>query len=287
MKNNFGTNAVFIGIGEAMDLNLNRVEFCLGGMDAWESKAEKILLDMKTAEKNSVAYSIHLPIFLPEWFSSYFLDAFYLDPDPAKRELSFKLLEYNLERLTPSPAEYFVIHFPGKYDADEYEDGAFRPILEDSMSRLDSIAKKFDTTLLLEYFGSNELFYRIDDWQREIGKHFNIGILLDTGHLFFASVIRKFDFMENLKLLSKTADAFHLWTTKGQEAYCSNDYYIKYRHIPMCQGQTRRDGWAFDTDTAMRIISGKKRPALMEASYEYGGKEYIKKGIESLKKYYL
>ena len=287
MTNNFGTNAVFIGLGEAMDLELNRVEFCLGGMDSWESKAEKIMLDMKIAEKNSVAYSIHLPIFLPAWFGNYFLDAFYLDPDPAKRELSFRLLKYNLERLSSSATEYFVIHFPGRYDADEYEEGAFSPILEEAMSRLESIAKEFDTVLLLEYFGSNELFYRIDEWQMEIEKYSNIGIILDTGHLFFASLIRKFDFMENLKLLSKTADAFHLWTTKGKEAYCSNDYYMKYRHIPMCQGQTRIDGWAFDTDAAMKIISGKKRPALMEASYEYGGKEYIKKGIESLKKYYL
>jgi len=287
MKNKLGTNAVFIELGQAMDLNLNRVEFCLGGMDSLESKAEKILRDMKKAEKNSIAYSIHLPIFLPKWYDHYFLDAFFLDPDPAKREESFKLLEFNLARLTPSASEYFVIHFPGIYDKHKYKAGTFDSILDDSLKRLNEIAKLYNTRILMEYFGSNEMFYRIEDWKREIKKHSKLGILVDTGHLFFASLMRDFDFMEGLRNLSKEADAFHLWTTKSQKAYCSNKYYVKYRHIPMCQGQKMANGWAFDTDAAMKIISSKTCPALMEASIEYGGKKYIEEGIESLKKYYF
>ncbi|HKL10774.1 MAG TPA: TIM barrel protein [Clostridia bacterium] len=286
MKNNFGTNAVFIGLGEARELDLNRVEFCLGGMESWESKAEQILEDMKIAEAASFAYSIHLPIFLPEWFGHYFLDAFYLDPDPKKRELSFRLLEHNLERLTPSDCEYFVIHFPGRYESGDYQPGTFNNILKDALIRLDSMAKEFDAVLLLEYFGSNELFYEIEDWKKEIGKYSSLGILLDTGHLYFASVVREFDFMDELRLLSQSAQAFHLWTTKGREAYCSNSFYVKYRHIPMHMGQRRKDGWAFDSDEAMKVISSFKKPALMEASCEYGGKEYIREGIESLKKFY-
>ncbi len=287
MKNNFGTNAVFIGLGEARELDLNRVEFCLGGMDAWESKAERIMRDMKLAQEASVAYSIHLPIFIPDWFGHYFLDAFYLDPDPAMRELSFSLLEHNLGRLTPSKCEYFVIHFPGRYERADYEAGTFKQILKDALARLDAMAKSHGALLLLEYFGSNESFYEIEDWKREIGKYASLGILLDTGHLYFASVVRKFDFMENLRLLSGAADAFHLWTTKGREAYCSNSFYVKYRHIPMRSGQRPKDGWAFDSDEAMKVISSAKKPANMEASCEYGGKEYIREGIESLKKFYL
>jgi len=287
MKNNFGTNAVFIGLGEARELDLNRVEFCLGGMEYWQSKAEKILNDMKKAEEASVAYSIHLPIFLPEWFGHYFLDAFYLDPDPSMRDLSFRFLEHNLEKLTPCACEYFVIHFPGRYKSGDYKKGTFRQILKDSLDRLDSIANKFGASLLLEYFGSNESFYHIRDWEREIGPYQKLGILVDTGHLYFASVVREFDFMEKLRLLSGAADAFHLWTTKGRGAYCSNKSYVKYRHIPMRAGQKRKDGWAFDSDEAMKVISRSKKPALMEASCEYGGKEYIKEGIQSLKKFYF
>lgn len=286
METRFGTNAVNIELKEALELNLNRVEFCLGGMDRMKEKIALIQENIQLAESLSIPYSIHLPVFLPDWFDAYFLDAYYLDPDPQKRDLSFRLLKFNLDRLAGRKCEYCVIHFPGIYFEKDYEKGVFQPLLKESLDRLETLAAAYGTTLLLEYFGSNRCFYDIGDWQREIGARPHLGILADTGHLFFASRIHGFDFLESLERLSETAQAFHLWTTRGDKPYGANPHYCKYHHIPMHAQQKISEGWAFDTEAAVRIIARNPGPAIMEASAAYGGKDYILAGIESLRAYF-
>lgn len=286
MTPRFGTNAVNIDLSEALSLDLGRVEFCLGGMDRQAEKLAQIERNMEEAQALGLSYSVHLPLYIPPWFNHYFLDAFFLDPDPGKRELSFRLLAYNLQRLKGRACDYYVIHFPGIYQIGDYEPGSFEPLLTESLDRLEAMAEAAGVRLMLEYFGSNRAFYKIEAWDREIEKRPHLGILADTGHLLFASRIHRFDFLEGLRRLSRSAEAYHLWTTRGRGIYGGNPNYVKFHHIPMHLEQKPSEGWAFDTEAAARIIAAGRGPVIVEASSDYGGKAYIREGIESLRSFF-
>jgi hypothetical protein len=91
-----------------------------------------------------------------------------------------------------------------------------------------------------------------------------------------------FDFYEGLKKLASVADAFHLWTTRGEGVYSDSEAYKAYHHIMMHMDQKEVDGFAFDTLRVMEIISAYEKPMIIEASDRYHGREYFIKGIKSI-----
>ena len=278
-----GMNTVHLNMEEIVALGLNRVEFVLGRGKEYELMLDDVINGIYEAEVMNLPYSIHLPLYLFDWYQEDYLSAFYLDPKEEKRNLSFKFLESNIERLKRFQPEYYIIHFPGvyKFVQDKEE---FKERLNSTLKRLDDMAKKFGIKLLLEYFGSNFMFYRIDEWIENIGKYDNLGILCDTGHLYFSSIMHEFDFYQGLIKISQHAEAFHLWTTMGKNAYSENSSYQKYHHIVMHTDQDEVDGFAFDVKKTMAIIMQYNRPMIIEASQNYRGRSYFIEGIQSIVK---
>lgn len=281
-----GINTVHLDMNEIIDLGLNRVEFVLGRGKSYEVRHREVMEGMKEAEMLEFPYSIHLPLFTFDWYEEDYLSAFYLDPDKEKRELSFKLLEENLIRLKEFHPEYCIIHFQGVYKFSQDEE-KFKKLLNNTLIRLNELSVKYEITLLLEYFGSNYMFYKIDDWIKFINPYSNLGILCDTGHLYFSSIMHEFDFLEGLKKLSESSYAFHLWTTKGDKAYSDSEYYIEYHHIAANMTQKKNDGFAFDVKKVMDIISQYNRPIIIEASEKYQGRKYFLEGIRSIAGYFV
>ena len=171
-----GMNTVHLNMEEIVALGLNRVEFVLGRGKKYELMLDDVINGIYEAEVMNLPYSIHLPLYLFDWYQEDYLSAFYLDPKEEKRNLSFKFLESNIERLKRFQPEYYIIHFPGvyKFVQDKEE---FKERLNSTLKRLDDMAKKFGIKLLLEYFGSNFMFYRIDEWIENIGKYDNSIVL--------------------------------------------------------------------------------------------------------------
>ncbi|MEA3423574.1 MAG: TIM barrel protein [Bacillota bacterium] len=281
-----GINTVHLDMEEIIDLGLNRVEFVLGRGKSYEVMHSEVLKGIKEAEKLKFPYSIHLPLFAFDWYEEDYLSAFYLDPDEEKRELSFKLLEENLIHLKEFHPDYYIIHFQGvyKFQQDEMK---FKKKLDNTLTRLNELSIKYEIKLLLEYFGSNYMFYKIDDWIKFIVPYSNLGILCDTGHLYFSSIMHEFDFFEGLEKLAQSSDAFHLWTTKGNKAYTDSEYYIEYHHIVAHMAQKKIDGFAFDVKKLMDIISRYDRPIIIEASEKYRGRKYFLEGIRSIVEYFV
>lgn len=284
-KMNLGINTVYVDVDKIGALGLRRAEMCLGRWGTYEERVDKLLSDIRASEANRLPYSIHLPVFLGSWFEYDYLDAFYLDADEEKRELSFRLLEENLENLKAFSPEYYVLHFPGVYLSEGYQDQFedFESVLKVALDRIDDMAKRYGVKVLLEYFGSNRRFSDYRKWITWIEKYASLGILTDTGHLYFSSLIHQFDFMEALKVLGEKSDAFHLWTTKGNQPYGRSEYYKQFHHIMPHESQLRKDGWAFDVPSVIRLISSYQKPMIIEASMGYGGESYFYEGIESIK----
>ncbi len=281
-----GINTVHLDMEEIIDLGLNRVEFVLGRGKSYEVMHREVMDGIKEAEKLKFPYSIHLPLFTFDWYKEDYLSAFYLDPDEEKRELSFKLLEENIIHLKEFHPDYYIIHFQGvyKFHQDEIK---FKELLNTTLTRLNELSIKYEMKLLLEYFGSNYMFYKIEDWIKFITPYSNLGILCDTGHLYFSSIMHEFDFFEGLKKLAQSSDAFHLWTTKGNKAYTDSEYYIEYHHIVAHMAQKKNDGFAFDVKKLMDIISQYNRPIIIEASEKYRGRKYFLEGIRSIAEYFV
>lgn len=281
--NHVGINTVHIQVDELDRLGLHRIEACLGRGKTHKEMMEKIHREIQYAEARGWPYSIHLPLEVFDWYDHDYLSAFYLDADVALRELSFRFLEANLERLaTVYTPEYFVLHFPGVYHHPSMGAEDFHRVLTEGLERLDRLAEKFGVRILLEYFGSNVLFSDPRQWVEHLAPREHIGILVDTGHLYFASLLRGFDFMWALELLADQAEAFHIWTTRGDRPYGNNPYYKKYHHIVPHTDQRKSDGFAFDTREVLDLLSSKEKPLIIEASPYYKGRGYYEEGVRSV-----
>lgn len=279
MKENFGVNNANLSINEIIENDINRVEICLGREKTYEKSLDKALKAINECEKMKLNFSIHLPIYLFDWYNYDYLSAFFISKNKKLREKSFKLLKENLKRLKHLRVDYFVLHFPGINHNDiNFEN--FEKTLNESLNRINDLAKEFNVKIYLEYFGSNILFSDYNDWINKIKNYSNLNILVDTGHLYFASKLIGFEFEDAFNTLSKTAEAFHFWTTKGNEFYMNNEYYKKYHHIVPNINQLKEDGWAFNSEEVFLKMIEKDKPIIIEASNYYKGHEYF---IESIK----
>lgn len=276
---NIGINTVNFPIEDLAEYQLERAEICLGRGRSYEERLGKALKEMEYAEAQHIPYSLHLPVYIDDWYPYDYLSAYFLDPDASMRELAFRLLEDNLERLEPREAEFYVLHFGGIYE-DFHRTKEFDHWLEKALDRINDLAEKYQVRILLEYFGSNKNFAHYEAWIKAIENHENLGLLLDLGHLYFASLINEFDFMEGLRVLAEAADAYHLWTTKGRDVYFKSDFYKHYHHIILRENQSRDDDWAFDSAEVMKILRATGKPMIIEASMIYEGAAYFFEGVK-------
>ncbi|MCT4566159.1 MAG: sugar phosphate isomerase/epimerase [Maledivibacter sp.] len=282
---NLGINTVNLEVEKAIELGFGRVELCLGKERLYEDKLSKFHDQIGRCKELQLPYSIHLPVYVEKWYPYNYFSAFFIDEDKEKREKSFRLLEYNLDKLKSCNPDYYVLHFPGI--SDSWKDTReFSKILDEALDRVDAIAKEYDVRINLEYFGSNKNFCDYNEWIAKINEYDSLGILTDTGHLYFASIMCGFDFIRSLEVLSCGSDAFHVWTTKGDKAYFDCYFYKKYHHIGPHIDQVKAEGWAFDTKKVIEIISNQNKPVIIEPSIKYKGREYLIEGIKSVKKYF-
>ncbi len=282
MINNLGINTVHVSVDNLNELGLKRMEMCLGRLGSYQDRLIKMERDIQLAKENDIPFSIHLPMYIEEDFEGDYLDVFFLDPDPVKRELSFRMLEYNLQKMKEIKPDYCVLHFAGVYRKRRGPFEDFDDILTSAFERINALAHEYETKILLEYMGSNIRFSNYEDWIEKTRGLSNVGLITDTGHLYFASLIHAFDYMSALEALASASEAFHLWTTKGTGAYNDSEYYQKYHHIIPHVDQRRKDAWAFDTEVVFRRVAQENKPMIIEASTMFRGRAYFYQGIASI-----
>lgn len=280
-----GTNTAHFDIEALRNHGLDCAEVCLGREKPLKANQIKIYTDLERANQLGLPISVHLPIEMPKRFTRDYLDAMFLEADDQQREIAFEMLTLNFEKLSSYQIQYYVVHFPGVITNKE-DSQVFLKRLRGVLERMDTIAKTYNVTLLLEYFGSNVNFYEPQQWIDEIEPFSNLGILVDTGHLYFASIIWSFDFMRVLSQFSKVAKAYHIWTTMGSQVYGQSEVYQKYKHIVPHLNQKKAEGWAFDTKEVLDLIMRRDKPIIIEAAPLFMGEKYYKDGIKSMVDYF-
>ena len=278
-----GINSLNFDFSLFKKYSFEHLEVCLGRKGTYKERLDRALNLIDNAQKKDISLSIHLPIYLFEWYSYDYLSAFFIHPDKKKRDKSFKLLKRNLEKLEKYDINFLVLHFPGINHKNKDIDN-FDKFLDDSLNKINLLAKKYNQKILLEYFGSNVLFADYNIWIKKIKKFSNLGILLDTGHLYFSSILNDFDFNIAFNKLKNNCEAFHFWTTKGKEIYGNNDFYQKYHHIIPNINQKKNNNWAFDTKKIYENMLKTNKTIIIEASSLYKGKNYYYKSIDTLSK---
>lgn len=273
---NLGINVMHILPQRAISLGCKHLEVCL----MWQGNREASLL--KTLEvlqgiedetihaqsEESVKYSIHLPVVFNDYPYSVF-SSFFLDEDEGRREAAFELIEINFEALSAYKPAFFVSHFAGIYQSQPGPLAHQR--LMAALQRLNDLCQRYNVTLLLEYFGLNPNLCTIEQWSR-ICEFDHLGILVDTGHLYFSCQIHGFDYKDMLLGFSKIASAFHVWNTHFEAGvYENSTSYTKYHHLVPLGDQTRNAGFAIDMAETMGILKATGKPVIIEASILYGG----------------
>lgn len=283
--NLLGCNSGHLSPMEIKALGYGMIETSLGKQQPYPLMVEKNLSDLREAMAIGMAYTIHLPVYLPQvWLDHHdFYDGFYLDPKREMRELSFAVLEDNLKRLssTFSPV-YYVVHFPGIYPANTSYEGDFHELLHESLSRMNDMALQYEVTLALEYFGTNARFSDYRDWIDALKPYACLKPLLDTGHLYFNCYRNGFEYDEVLMGLAPHCIGFHLWNVCGEGFYDQSEYYKKYHHIVPHLSQKREAGWAFEPEVVIPYLSQFGKPILIESGQRFNGEKYFVEGLEQI-----
>lgn len=272
-----GLNVIHFQTDQVEALGIQHVEVCLKFMQKNQKLAVKetvALVDTYLAADQEV--SVHLPVCMPKGYPYGPFEVFFLDDDPQKKASSYALLDANLDLFKGKKIAFFVLHFSGIYQ--EEEAACFKVKCHEALSRISQLAVSYKTTILLEYFGLNCNLAKPSDWQI-VNDYPNLGILVDTGHLYFASRMHGFDFYEAFFEMSHFASAYHLWNT-GEEAgvYQASLSYQEKHHMPPLL--TEVAGLAIDFN---RIASGllkTQKPLIIEASLNDGGLEKIVQAVK-------
>lgn len=269
-----GINTFFIDVNEAYNLGLRRVEIVT-------SSKEKALSDAEKASRNSMKYSVHLPVFLPEWYKFGQWDVFFCDTDPEKRKVSLELFEENLDFVKDFDMEYTILHFGGiLHELCGQELSQYHHIVEESLAKIESLSLKYNLKILLEYFGLNKNLMLPENWLSLVSGKDSLGLLIDTGHLYFSCLYNNLNTQVTLDQLACNASAFHIWNTMGK------DHYWKYHHVAPHSSQLAEDGWAFSTQELMETLytANPTAPIIIEPNVLFGGKEYILESISDMQR---
>ena len=286
MRENLGCNSGYLSPREILSLGYNFIETSINKPLYDEGVVKRMLGDLDEAKGLGMAYAIHLPVFLSEYWQSHYdcYDAFFLDPEFEKRELSFKMLEDNLSRLTKNyQPMYFVIHFPGIYDTETHYSEDFNLILDEGLNRIELLGKKYGCVIALEYFATNSRFAAYSSWIEKTKELEHVALLLDTGHLYFACYKNKFDYDDVLRGLAPHCIGFHVWNVQDTGYYSESESYKAFRHIVPHLEQTRETGWAFSTEELISFLGTFNKPILVEASQRYKGMAYYKEGLVQIR----
>jgi sugar phosphate isomerase/epimerase len=282
-----GSNTNNAAVETLASMGFTRIEVCLGRHRPYHDMLSGIFSDLDKAEALGMAYTIHLPLCLYEWFPFDYLDGYYLDPDPEKRALAFRFLEENLRQLTQRyKPDYYVMHFPGIY-RNAYHGLDFQGILHESLGKLQALAERFGILLALEYFGSNRDFNRPAQWVEALAGYSRLAPLLDTGHLYFSCLMNGIDFDQAIQELGPHCVGFHIWTVQGTEFYGNSSFYRQYHHVVPHPGQRRSEGWAFEPGEVYRKLRAFDAPLVVEASSLFGGPDYYLEGLRYAADCYL
>ena len=204
-------------------------------------------------------FSFHAPIVRPPYFPFPGEACFFLNQDPAKRALSFRLLADTLGEAKRWGAEYVVTHLTyGPSDTPERPLAA--RLAREACDRMAGLSRESGVAIDVEFAAYSEAFDRPEDFLAVVTGHPELGICLELGHAFLGAEQRRRDFLGDIALLAPWARSMHLWNTKGE------DHKRGFGHVPLHPSQTPAEGW-IDIECVLDAVL--ERNPSVRIIYEY------------------
>jgi sugar phosphate isomerase/epimerase len=227
---------------------LGRVEF----FDFTRAQLEdfRVILDA-LAQEDRKQFSFHSPITRPEYFPYSGVTCFFLNEDPANRELSFRLLGHTLEHAKQWGAEYVVCHLTFG-PTDTQDERTARELAVAACSRIAKMSHASGIPVDIEFAAYTDSFNRPDVFAETVGAHPELGVCIDIGHARLGALRQERDYLDDIAALAPAAHSMHLWNTKGVE------HLRRHGHVPLHPRQGTEAGW-IDVERALEMVLGENR----------------------------
>ncbi|MFQ5964913.1 MAG: sugar phosphate isomerase/epimerase family protein [Candidatus Scalinduaceae bacterium] len=228
--------------------------------------------------KKKLPFSFHVPFFRPSYFPYRGVTTFFLNDDPKKRALSFKLINSTLHYARGWNADYVVTHLNWMEDSKNLI--KVLKLASDTESRFCKLADKYNIPINVEFGGYSGLFHKPIQFVEFVLNHHLLGICIDIGHTFLISETRNRNYFKDIEIMAPYTKSIHLWNTKDLN-HCK-----KYNHVPVHPSQEAKDGWIDIKKTLEIILSNNKDCNIV---FEYNQSYYdripneVKEGIEWVK----
>jgi endonuclease IV len=200
--------------------------------------------------EKKLPFSFHVPFFRPSYFPYAGVTTFFLNDDPRKRALSFKLINSTMYYAKGWEADFVVTHLNWMEDSKNKQ--KVLQLANDTKSRFCQLADKYDLPINVEFGGYSGYFHEPTQFVEFVLNHHLLGICIDIGHTFLISKARDRDFFKDIEVLAPHTKSIHVWNTK------SIDHCKKHNHVPVHPSQKAKDGWIDIKKTLEIILSGNK-----------------------------
>jgi len=240
--------------------------------DFEESKLEKL---REFINNKGLPFSFHVPFFRPSYFPYAGVTTFFLNDDPKKRELSFRLMNSTMHNAKGWMADFAVSHLNWKEDS-ENERKTLK-LANDTALRFCELLDKHNVPVNVEFGGYSGYFHKPVQFIEFVQNHDLLGICIDIGHTYLISKSRDRDYFKDIEIMAPYTKSVHIWNTKGP------DHCRKHNHVPVHPSQKAKDGWIDVKKTLNIILSGNKNCSII---FEYNHTYYdnipgeIKEGME-------
>lgn len=176
--------------------------------------------------------SFHAPMPRPAHFPFDGVTCFFLNEDPAKRELSFHVVEESLRHARNRGAAYVVTHL--NYGRTDTSDAAIAgQLARSACARLAELSRSYGVPIHIEFAAYTTAFHEPRGFVEVVAPHRELGICLDIGHARIGAALRRRDYFSDICVLAPHARSMHLWNTRGDGP----------EHVPLHPSQSPAEGW--------------------------------------------
>ena len=225
--------------------------------------------------KKNHPISFHVPFFRPVYFPYLGVTTFFLNDNPQKRDLSFKLIGSTMHYAKGWKADFVVTHLNWMEDSKNKQ--KVIKLANDAKSRFCQLTERYKLPINVEFGGYSGFFHEPNQYVEFVADHHLLGICIDIGHTFLISKVRNRSFFKDIEIMAPYTKSIHVWNTKDM------DHCKKYNHVPVHPSQKTGDGWIDIKKTLEIILSGNKDCGIV---FEYNHTYYdkipikVKEGME-------
>ncbi|MEE9584837.1 MAG: TIM barrel protein [Candidatus Brocadiales bacterium] len=217
-------------------------------------------------------FSLHAPLFRPDYFPYSAVTSFFINEDDERRKLSLELMKQSARDAQEWGAEYMVCHLTWREDT-EAEEKAWRL----AYSGAEYLSELVDTTgvpIHVEFAGYAGAFRKPEQLVKVISEYPNLSICIDTGHAFICSQLWDRTYLKDIEIMAPYARSMHLWNTKSFEHWRENG------HVPLRPSQDPGDGWV-DIVKTLEIVLGHNKDLKLIHEYPVDNmSDEIKEGFD-------